>query len=363
MTERVLIVGTGLIGGSVGLALRRRGDVHVVGFDTDAANADRARDVGAVDEIAADPGLGSQHADVVVVATPVGEVLGAVDAIARAAPAGTLVTDVGSTKGTIVAQAETLLGPERPFVGGHPMAGTDGEGVVAARADLFDGALWILTPTESTDSSAFRRVNTLVTGLGARTLALDPDAHDRLVARVSHLPYALATALMSLVADDDDARVFDAAAGSFRDVTRTAGTNPRIWHDILSTNADAVGREIKGMVAKLETMREALERGDLDTVDALIDSARSARRRLPLKGERTPADPITVEIHIPDRTGVLAEVTTALGEGGINIEDVWMDHTAAGGTLRITVDGRPNTEAAIGLLSLLGFRATVLEEA
>jgi prephenate dehydrogenase len=362
MTERILIVGTGLVGGSIGLALRRSGDAHVMGFDADMSNAKRARDDGALDEVVDDPASGAENADIIVLAPPVGEILSAVGEVARTARPGTVVTDVGSTKGTIVVEAERLLGPERPFVGGHPMAGTEGEGIAAARADLFDGALWILTPTEATEPSAFRRVNAFATSLGARTLALDPDAHDRLVARVSHLPYAIATALMAVVSEDSDARVFDAAAGSFRDVTRTAGTNPRIWHDILSTNRAAVGREIERMVAKLETMRTALDAGDLDAVDALIATARDARKRLPIKGERTPADPVTVEVLIPDRTGVIADVTTALGEGGVNIEDLWMDHSAVGGTLLITVDGRTNAAKAIELLSARDFRAALLVE-
>jgi prephenate dehydrogenase len=362
LTERVLIVGTGLIGGSIGLALHRGGDAHVVGFDADPANANSARDAGALDDVAASVAAGAESADIVVLAPPVGEMLHTVAEVARTAQRGTVVTDVGSTKGTIVANAEKVLGTERPFVGGHPMAGTEGEGIGAARADLFDGALWILTPTASTESAAYRRVNAFVTGLGARTLALDPDAHDRLVAQVSHLPYAIATALMVVASEDTDGRVFEAAAGSFRDVTRTAGTNPRIWHDILSTNRAAVGREIERMVGKMETLRTALAHDDLDTVDALIATARDARKRLPIKGERTPTHPITVEVYIPDRTGVIAEVTTALGEGGVNIEDLWMDHSAAGGTLLITVDGRPNADKAIGLLSARAYRATVVED-
>jgi prephenate dehydrogenase len=167
---------------------------------------------------------------------------------------------------------------------------------------------------------------------------------------------------MTIVSEDDDARAFEAAAGSFRDVTRTAGTNPRIWHDILSTNRAAVGEEIDRMVGALQSMRNALIDGDLDTVDSLISTARAARKKLPIKGERTPAEPITVEVSIPDRPGVIAEVATALGEGGINIEDLAMDHSAAGGMLLITVDGRIAAGKAIALLSGRAFRASVLEQ-
>jgi prephenate dehydrogenase len=242
------------------------------------------------------------------------------------------------------------------------MAGTEGEGIDAARENLFDGALWILTPTGSTDSAAYRRVNALVTELGAKTLALQPKEHDELVARVSHLPYALATSLMGLAGEGGDPRIFQAAAGSFRDMTRTAGTNPRIWHDILSSNRDAVGAELDRLIDRLQTFRSALASADLDVVDGLIAEAREARRRLPMKGERTPAEPVTVDVHIPDRAGVLAEVTTAIGEGGINIEDLWMEHTTAGGVLRVILDGRSNAEKATRLLAGRGFRAVLLED-
>jgi prephenate dehydrogenase len=362
MTERIFVIGTGLIGGSLGLALRRSGAGHVLGFDADPAAGQRALDAGALGARGDAGHHLVERADVVILAAPVGAILPAASAVASSARPGTVVTDVGSTKETIVASAERLLGADRPFVGGHPMAGTDGEGIAAARADLFEGALWILTPTPVTDSSAYRRINTLVTGLGARTLALEPRAHDELVARVSHLPYTIATALMALAGEGKDTKVFDAAAGSFRDVTRTAGTNPRIWHDIFATNANAVADEIGRMIGSLEGMRAALQAGDLAAIDDVIARARDARKRLPLKGERTPATLVTVEVLISDRPGVLAEVMTALGEGGINIEDLSIDHTPALGTLRVVVDGTASATRSIELLGARGYRAAILEE-
>lgn len=362
MTDRILIVGTGLIGGSIGLGLRRAGGGHVVGYDADPFKAEQAVGCGALDEVARDLSVGMAEGDIIVVATPVGQILDVVKAASKGARAGAIVTDVGSTKATIVRGAERLLGPERPFVGGHPMAGSEGEGISAAREDLFDGALWILTPTDRTDSDAYRRINSLAGSLGAKTLALDPSEHDGLVARVSHLPYAVGTALMALAGEGGDPRVFRAAAGSFRDITRTAGSNPRIWHDILATNATAVASELAGLIVKLDSFRTALAGGDLDEVDSLISSARAARRRLPLKGEREPAEPVSVEVHIPDRAGVLADVTTTIGEGGINIEDVWMEHTPAGGILGLVLDGRATAARAVELLASKGFRANLLEE-
>ena len=362
MTERVLVVGTGLIGGSIALALRKNTGAMVRGFDALPANAKTAMDLGALHDVVEELGEGAADADIVVVATPVGEVLRTIEVVAANARPGTIVTDVGSTKSGIVAKAEEMLGPHRSFVGGHPMAGTEGEGVASARGDLFVDALWILTPTGATDSDAYRRVNALVGSLGARTLALDPSEHDRLVALVSHLPYAIATALMAVAGDEGDPRVFRTAAGSFRDVTRTAGSNPTVWRDIFATNADAVVRELDQFGAMLDELRSALADARWDDLDALIERARSARKRFPPKGERTPAAPVTLEVGVPDRPGMFAEITTAIGEGGINIEDLWVDHTAVGGVLHVVVDGRETAEQAAAFLADRGFRTTVVEE-
>ncbi len=362
MGDRTLIVGTGLIGGSIGLALRAAGLHPVVGYDRDPANATRAVEHGALDGVASDLESGSADADLVVVATPVGQVVDTVGRIARAAAAGTVVTDVGSTKGPVVAEAERLLGEARPFVGGHPMAGTEGEGIAAARADLFEGALWILTPTPATDGAALRRVHGLVSRIGAKVLTLAPGEHDRLVALVSHLPYALATTLMELAGDEGDERVFRAAAGSFRDVTRTAGSNPRIWRDILRANREAILAELEAFSSRLGSFRDALAAEDWDRLDAIVDRARQARQRFPLKGERAPAQPVTLEVPVPDRSGVLAEITNAVGEAGLNIEDLWMDHTAGGGLVRLVLDGRPTADRAIVQLRAHGFHATVVGE-
>lgn len=354
--DLVLVVGTGLIGGSVGMGLRAAGAATVRGVDRSPEHLDRALELGAVDEISADLAQACEGADLAVVAVPVGQVVPTVERIASAAPR-MIVTDVGSAKGPIVAGAEAVLGS---FVGGHPMAGSEREGIEAARADLFEGALWMLTPTAHTDAGAFRKVNTLVQRLGARSLALDPAEHDRLVALVSHLPYAVATTLMELAGSQGDDRVLRAAAGSFRDVTRTAGSNPGIWKDILSANRGAVLGALDAFTERLSGFRDALAADDWDAVTHFIEHARDARRRLPLKGERGPADPFVVQVPIPDRAGVLAEITTSLGAHGVNIEDLWMEHSAAGGIVRIVVDGPDVATSAAKHLRELDYRVAVM---
>lgn len=242
------------------------------------------------------------------------------------------------------------------------MAGTEGEGIGAARPELFDSALWILTPTASTNSSAFRKINEIVAGLGASWMALDPDEHDRLVALVSHLPYALATCLMQMAARRGDERVFRAAAGSFRDVTRTAGSNAAIWRDILAANRSAVLDQLDTFIATITDFRASLEAGDFESLDAAIAEARAARSRFPVKGERQPGQPVTLDISVPDRTGVLAEITTTVGDLGINIEDLWMQHGPAGGTVRLVVDGQDAADAVVAALHTLEYRIQKVDE-
>lgn len=360
MAERVLVVGCGLIGGSIGLALRRAGAAFVRGVDRDDETARRAAQVGALDEAATDLETAGADVDVIVVATPVGQILPVIGRVAGVARPGTVVTDVGSAKGGIVAEAMRLLGPQRPFVGGHPMAGSEREGIDAAREDLFDGALWLLTPVADTDAGAYRRVNALVAATGARALALDPGQHDRIVAVVSHLPYLIATTLLRRAAEVGDERVFRAAAGSFRDVTRTGGTSPRVWRDILAANAEAIVAELDAYVSALGSTRDAVARGEWETIDDAIARARDARRRLPLKGERAPVEPWLVEVPVRDRAGALAELTTALGEIGVNIEDLWIDHQETGGVVRIVVDGRPAAERSAARLREIDYHPVAL---
>lgn len=360
MGRHVLVVGCGLIGGSIGLALRAGGRSRVSGYDLSSGTVARAQELGAVDDTYTDLAAGCASADLVVIATPVGQILPTVERVAAAARDGAVVTDVGSTKEPITDPAEALLAPSRHFVGGHPMAGSEREGIDAARADLFHGALWILTPTTTTDPHAYRTVHAVVQSLGARTLAMEPAEHDKLVALISHLPYALATSLMALATGHADDRVFAAAAGSFRDVTRTAGSNPDVWRDILSANRQAVLDQIDAFSSELHTFRDALDRQDWPVVEAAILRARDGRRKLPLKGDRGPGDPVTLEIPVPDRAGVLAEITTALGALGINIEDLRVEHAGAGGVVQVVLD-RADVRPAATMLADRGYRVIEFE--
>src|SRR5436190_7258093 len=257
--NRAAIVGTGLIGGSIGLALRARG-WHVTGRDDDHARAERARELGALDEVGSDP-----DAEITFIAVPVASIAEVARPLGNATG---IVTDVGSVKGPIVA------GVDHPrFVGGHPMAGSEQEGVEGADPELFEGATWVLTPTAATEPDAYARVRGIVTALGADVVAVDPHHHDRLVALVSHVPHLTAATLMGLAAEmsEEHATLLRLAAGGFRDMTRIAAGHPGIWPDICADNRDAIVATLDTLLAALGRMRQTVATGDRAAVVGALE--------------------------------------------------------------------------------------------
>jgi prephenate dehydrogenase len=311
------VVGTGLIGGSIGLALRARG-WHVTGRDADSVRAQEALERGALDRVGEDP-----EATITFVATPVAAIAAEVR---RALAGGGVVTDVGSVKAPIIAD---VAHPR--FVGGHPMAGSEQEGMDGAEPSLFEGATWVLTPTLDTDPDAYTTVRATVRELGADIVAVPPDRHDALVALVSHVPHLTAATLMTLAADgaEEHAAVLRLAAGGFRDMTRVASGSPGIWPDICTENRQAIVEALDRLMSSLEVMRDQVAAGDRSGILTALERARAARVSLPT---RAPPPEELVELRIPvaDRPGVLAEVTTLFGELGVNIEDLNIVHSAEG---------------------------------
>ncbi len=315
---RAQVVGLGLVGTSIALALRARG-WSVTGNDLDPARSERARELGAVDA------LGIDHlATVAFVATPVASVAAEAAAPLAADESGELVvTDVGGVKGPIVSQVS-----HPHFVGGHPMAGSEQEGPDGADPDLFAGSTWVLTPTSQTDPAAFSRIQSVIGSFGADLVALAPDRHDELVAMVSHVPHLTAATIMGLAAEaaDTQAALLRLAAGGFRDMTRVAAGSPAIWPDICRENARAIVPVLDALVSRLSEVRRIVEEDDRVSLVALLDHAQLARRNLPPRASR-PSSVTELHVVVPDRPGVLAQVTTIAGELGVNIEDLEMVHS------------------------------------
>jgi prephenate dehydrogenase len=346
--RRASIIGTGLIGGSVGLALRAQGWA-VSGIDRDPAAAQRALELGAIDAIGLDP-----DADLTVVAVPVQAVAPAV----RQALAETrgVVTDVGSVKAGIVAEIS-----DPRFVGGHPMAGSEQLGVDGASPDLFEGAVWVLTPVQDTDSDHYATVAATAHLLGADVVALEPERHDALVAVVSHVPHLTAAALMA-IADErasEHAALLRLAAGGFRDMTRIAAGTPTIWPDICAENRDAIVEVIDRLTDNLGALRSLVAGGDRAGLLAALERAQDARRNLPSRVVR-PADVAEVRIPVPDRDGVIAEVATLASEAGISIADIEVAHSSEGdrGVLILLVEAGRAEELRSSLVDR-GYRPNV----
>ena len=315
---RAVIVGTGLIGGSIGMRLRREG-WYVTGRDLDPDRATRALELGALDAVGEDP-----EATITFVATPVRAVA---DEARRALAAGSgLVTDVGGVKASIV---EAVDDPR--FVGGHPMAGSEQDGVDGATPDLFQGATWVLTPTDGTDAEAYAQVRQIVGTLGAETVALPPDRHDELVAVVSHVPHLTAATVMRLA----DARSVEhrallrLAAGGFRDMTRVASGHPGIWPDICSDNRTAIVEVLDQLIDALRDMRDVVAAGDRGALLAALEQARAARVNLPARF-RTAADLSEVRVPVPDRPGAVADVAILAADLDVNIVDLEIAHSTEG---------------------------------
>jgi prephenate dehydrogenase len=352
------VVGTGLIGASVALAARRAGVERVTGWDPDAAHLRTAAERGAV-EAAADLAGALGGAELAVVAAPVASLPSQVRAVLEGSVPSTTVTDVGSTKGGVCAAA---AGSGR-FVGGHPICGSEARGPEWATAELFDGATWFLTPVAATDPDSYKVCHAFVSALGAVPVAIDPEAHDRLVAVTSHLPHALANVLLNQAGGGriDGHDPLDAAGGSLRDMTRVAGANPRIWVDIFLENREALAASLAEHRRRVEQVEAALAAGDAGFLARWIGEASGNRRRLLETAYENAGALHRLRVHVPDRPGVIAGIAQALGAERINIADFDLQHLSSerGGTLAILVAGEAEAERAATLLEQQGYGVVV----
>ena len=363
MVRRLAIVGTGLIGASIGLAAHESGVGEVRGWDVDSDALDVAAERGAV-ESAASLADAVEGADLAVVAAPVASLPAEVAAVLDASDNGTTVTDVGSTKGAV-----TSAVLDSRFIGGHPVCGSEARGPSHASAELFRGATWFLTPVAATDPARYRTLHGFVASLGAVPVAVDPQAHDRLVALTSHLPHALANLLLNQAGTSriEGHDPLAAAGGSLRDMTRVAGANPRIWVDIFLDNAEALGVALADHRRRVEQVERALAQGDAGFLARWIAEASGNRRRLLSEAYEQPGALQWLRVHVPDRPGVLAGITQALGAARINIEDFELQHMSRerGGTLTLLVSGEDDARRASELLEAQGYHiviAPVIEE-
>lgn len=281
MIQRLAVVGVGFLGGSVALAARAQGLAReIVGVGRDRARLDAPLRAGAVDRITTDLADGVRDADVIVLAATVLANERLLADLWRAASPAALITDVGSTKAGIVAVAERLgAGQPRAFVGSHPMAGSEKSGYNVARADLFQGATVIVTPTDASEPRAVKGVTSLWESLGARVSALDPDTHDRVVAAISHLPHVAAWALVDAVGRFEAGALAFAARG-FKDTTRIAASDPAMWTEILLANRDAIVASLAAFRCAVDDLERLIAAGDRAGIEALLARMKTQREGL-----------------------------------------------------------------------------------
>ena len=329
---RITIIGSGLLGTSLGLALSQRG--HQIAM----ADRDPDRAALAADLVQGTSGL--LPAEVVVVATPVSAISEVVrDAFQQ--DLGQIVTDLGSIKSKPQSEVKTYLAPNdySRFVPGHPMAGRERSGPEAARSDLFLGRPWILTPDHQTSPDAVGAIEALVAEVGANPVRMEAAAHDQAVAAISHLPQLVASLVAGLVGQQPESALALAGQG-LRDLTRIAGSDPQLWGQILAANASSIAPLVRSLIADLDRVVQSLDQYDEKSIYEVIEKGRTGRKKLPGKHGGLSTNYAVIPIVIDDRPGQLGALFEAAGRFQINVEDLAMEHSPGQetGLVELSVD-------------------------
>jgi prephenate dehydrogenase len=356
--KHITIIGVGLIGGSLGLAIKKRFPTsHVVGVDRKEVLR-RALKRGAIDRSETDLGRAVREADLVFLAAPLSVILRQLPTLARNCKRDAIVSDVGSVKLQVVRRAAKYF-PRGNFIGGHPMAGIELSGIEAAHPLLFENAIYILSPTRSTSRPLVKRLGNFLGELGARVVLLDPRAHDEVASAVSHLPQLTAVALMNVVGQrHPTARNYlRLAAGGFRDITRVASSRSDIWKDILAINRGEIRRSLRLLIRELDLYSKLLQNHASSRLITEFSRARGLRSRIPksMKGFLHPLAEVYVFVH--DKPGALARLTAALARGKVNIKDIELMkiREGTGGTFRLSFDSAQICRRAESILKKAGF--------
>ena len=356
--SRCAILGTGLIGGSLAGALRQRvPDCTIVGFDRPNV-LERAEERGLIDAKAASMGAAVDGADLVVLAFPPAKIASAMEPVAPHLSEGAVVTDVASVKQAIVDQAHEMLPDHVTFVGGHPMAGAETAGIDAADPILFENAAYVLTPTDGTPQRVRKAMHAVVDAVGATPVTLTPEAHDRIVARVSHLPQLLAVALVQhATASDDDALAL--AAGGFRDLTRIAESPFDLWREIFAGNQGSILDALADFTRQMQRMQRQVATGDMEALEDDFASAQDARARLPEEAAGLMQSVHDCTVRVPDEAGALHAISKPLAEVEVSVRNIELLRVrdGTGGTFRLSFRSQEALDSALQALRSAGFDA------
>jgi prephenate dehydrogenase len=358
-TATITLIGVGLIGGSLGLALKRAGvGARIIGVSREETLRE-ALALGVIDEGFPYEALveGVRRADLVFLCAPISRILSQLSEVMLAVPDGCVVSDVGSTKRALVNKAETIGRSEVHFIGGHPMAGSEKSGVGASDPFLFQNALYVLTPSQGVPEERIEAMVTLVRSLGARPMRMDAATHDRVAAAVSHLPQMIATSLVNLVGrlNEVDGLPLQMAAGGFRDLTRIASSSFAMWRDICQTNTEPIREMLGAYISELIAIRDKI---DQESLADNFEHANQIRNGIPRDSKGFLHALYEVLLLAEDKPGVIADVASRLAGSGVNIEDIEVlkVREGEGGTIRMGFGKRADAEKSVRILTAAGYQ-------
>ncbi|KZE38054.1 prephenate dehydrogenase [Bhargavaea cecembensis] len=323
---KAAIIGLGLIGGSLALAIQRHGNVTVTGFDADPMTLREAQTLGVIHHSAGSAAEAAEDCDYIFFATPVNETVRMLNEAAAGwnLKKGAILSDTGSTKTWIMEEARQLSGGGAVFIGGHPMAGSHKSGVRAAREHLFENAYYLLTPADRADAPAVRKLETFLAVTKAKTAVVSAEEHDAMTAVVSHFPHVVAASLVRRLEQETEDMPFtrELAAGGFRDITRIASSDPIMWRDITLQNRDELITQIDQWIEEMNMVREMIESGDAESIHDFYGGAKKYRDTLPAKSQGALYTTFDLNVNIPDSPGAISEIAGYLAEAGISITNV-----------------------------------------
>lgn len=322
MKAHVLIIGLGLIGGSLAKSLQRHTDIHIAGYDADPMTQRKAFKMGIIQSAPPTLETAVKDADIIVFSTPVGATLKLMEQSRYwELKEGVILTDTGSTKLRIMEAADLL---EKPFIGGHPMAGSHKSGVEAAKDLLFENAFYILTPSKNATVEHVETLKNLLAVTKAKLEVLPAEKHDYLTAIVSHFPHLIAASLVHQLDKEEKENPFvrQLAAGGFRDTTRIASSNPEMWRDITTQNNGMIIRQLDNWMTEMSRLKSLLETNEPDSIQQYFKQAKEVRDELPIAVSGALYSVYDLHIDIPDVPGIISELTGYLAEENISIVNI-----------------------------------------
>ena len=360
--RKITIIGMGLIGGSIALALKKSKYMgQIIGCDISMATLIEAKGMGIIDTYYKEPSEAVKDADLIIMAVPVGYYAEIFKEINPYISSNAIITDVGSVKEYVEIMASKYLSFEIQFIGGHPMAGSEKGGIRAATSSLYENAYYFLTPNERTSQDTIEKLKKLVKNLGAYPVVITANEHDKIVAQISHIPHLTAVMLTNLLKKNNDTSYLSFVGGGFRDSTRIASGNPYMWQDIFLFNKKEVLSSIKVLEDMLKDFRIKLEEENTTQILTILKDAKEIRDKIPHAISKDYIPPTyDLIINAEDRPGILGELTQIIGKNQINIKEIEILHAREGqeGAIRIALESKEEQEKAYEILKNGSFPLT-----